>query len=336
MKLVLDPKEPVSSQRPPACDLGAGALETSAAKGGKQTAKRRPGVGHAETLRPSLTEIHRAYSLAAVEAHVLSFLDEVTAWAAEEAGIRAVVLLGSQARADARADAVSDVDVVLLVDEPDRWLRDDAWLRRFGEPLLSFVDPTAVGGFEERRVLFRDGLEVDFAVLPAAAAREIPPEANAVFARGSRVLYDDGLGIAPPEGADDEAPPTQAQFDQLTNDFWYHLLWAAKKLWRGEVLVAKQACDCWLTWRLVELARWRAHGADTWHDLRFFEHWAGDDVVKALGPTFASYDAEDIGRALRATGKLFGKLEDEVANRFGLRLPVDRDEVFRRLEALLV
>jgi aminoglycoside 6-adenylyltransferase len=279
----------------------------------------------------------RRYSLKPVETRIRAFLDEVTAWAGEQGDLHAVVLLGSQARADEPADEVSDVDLVLFVDDPDRYLRDDSWVRQFGEPLLSFVEPTAVGGFEERRVLFRDGLEVDFSVPPAAAAGEIPSDATAVFARGFRVLYDDGLGLEPPKAVELEAPPpTQAELDQLTNDFWYHLLWAAKKLWRGEVLLAKQVCDCFLTWRLVELARWRAHGADTWHGLRFFERWAGDDLVEALGPTFASYDASEVARALRATGEVFGRLEDEVVSRFGLTPPIDRAEVLRRLDALLV
>jgi aminoglycoside 6-adenylyltransferase len=271
-----------------------------------------------------------------VETRVRSFLEDVVAWAAQQAEVRAAVLLGSQARVDAPADAMSDVDVALFVDKPRRYLRDDAWVRRFGEPLLSLVEPTAVGGFRERRVLFRDGLEVDFAVVPAAAAGEPPPEVGAVFARGFRILYDDGIGIEAPQGPVAEpAPPTQAELDQLANDFWYHLLWAAKKLWRGELLLAKQVCDCGLTARLVELARWRAHGVDTWHDIRFFERWAGEDVVEALGPTFAVYDRDDIGRALRVTGELFAKLEDEVASRFGLTTVVDRGEVLRRL-ALLV
>lgn len=266
-----------------------------------------------------------------------AFLAELATWASEQDDVRAVLLLGSQARVDEPADEVSDVDVVLFVAEPARYLRDDAWVERFGEPLLTFVEPTAVGGFEERRVLFRDGLEVDFALPPAAAAGEIPPDAREVFARGFLVLYDDGVGLEPPELAASAAPPpTQAELDQLANDFWYHLLWAAKKLWRGEVLLAKQVCDGGLKWPLVELARWRAHGADTWHDFRFFERWAGDDLVEALGQTFASYDAEDVARALRATGDLFARLEDEVASRFGLTPSADRDEIFRRLEALLV
>jgi aminoglycoside 6-adenylyltransferase len=271
-----------------------------------------------------------------MEEHVAAFLEEVSRWAAGRPDVRAAVLLGSQARVDAPADPVSDVDVALFVDEPASYLDDAAWVDTFGERLLRFREPTAVGGFEELRVLFRDGLEVDFAIVPAVVAAELPPEAVAVFARGFRVLYADGLSFSEPEPSVLETPaPTQERFDQIVNDFWYHLLWSAKKLWRGEVLVAKHACDGWLTGRLVELARWRSAETDTWHGLRFFERWAGGDVVEALGPTFARYDAVDVARALRAKAELFGRLEDEIAARHGLVVPEDRPEVLRRLEALL-
>ena len=271
-----------------------------------------------------------------METHVAAFLEEVARWAAGRPDVRAAVLIGSQARVDAPADAVSDVDVALFVDDPTSYLEDTAWIGRFGVPLLSFREPTAVGGFEERRVLFRDGLEVDFAIVPAAVAAEIPPEADAVFARGFRVLHADGISFPEREPSSIETtPPTQERFDQVANDFWYHLLWTAKKLRRGELLVAKQACDGWLTGRLVELARWRSGEADTWHGSRFFERWAGDDLVEALGPTFARYEAQDIARALRAKAELFGQVENQVAARYHLVVPEDRAEVLRRLDALL-
>jgi aminoglycoside 6-adenylyltransferase len=237
---------------------------------------------------------------------------------------------------DAPADQASDVDVALFADDTARYLDDTAWIRHFGEPLLSFREPTPVGGFDERRVLFWDGLEVDFSIVPASAATDLPPEADAVLTRGFRVLYADGISFPEREPSSiDTPPPTQEQFDELVNDFWYHLLWSAKKLWRGEVLVAKQACDGWLTGRLVELARWSSQERDTWHGGRFFERCAGNELLEALGPTFAAYDAEDIARALRAKAELFGKVEDDVAARYELTVPEDRPEVLRRLETLL-
>jgi aminoglycoside 6-adenylyltransferase len=271
-----------------------------------------------------------------VHPNISAFLDEVAGWATAQADVHSVLLVGSQARIDTPADALSDVDLALFVDDPERYLSDAAWLRSFGDPLLTFLEPTAVGGFEERRVLFQDGLEVDFSILPAAVATAPPPEAQAVLDRGFSVVYDEiGLPTLEPAAKTPTPPPTQDRLDHLSNDFWYHLLWGAKKLRRGELLLAKQVCDCYLIERIVQLARWRAQDQDTWHGYRFFERWAGEETAHALGPTFARYDAADVGRALRAKGELFGELEGDVAQRFGLVEPVDRGEIFRRLDALL-
>jgi aminoglycoside 6-adenylyltransferase len=262
-----------------------------------------------------------------------AFLDEVAGWAKSRDDVHALLLVGSQARTETPADELSDVDLVLFVSEPERYLREATWLRSFGEPLLTFVEPTAVGDFEERRVLFRDGLEVDFSVLPTRAAGELPPDAEAALGHGFSVLHDElGLDLEP-RPATPAPPPSQAALDRVSNDFWYHLLWAAKKLRRGELLLAKQACDCYLTALLVELLRWRGEGA--WHGYRFFERWAGEGIPEALQPTFARYDADDVAGVLRAKGELFGELEHDVAERFALTEPVDREEVLRRLEALL-
>lgn len=267
---------------------------------------------------------------------VAGFVGDVAAWADAQPDVRVVLLIGSQARSDAPADEYSDVDLVLLVDDPPRYLRDDGWLRALGEPLLTFLEPTAVGNFEERRVLFGDGLEVDFSFAPTAVARARSPEVDAVLARGCVIVYDSiGVELPAPAAAPSAAAPSQPRLEQLSHDFWYHVLWAAKKLRRGELLIAKQVCDCYLTERLVQLVRWRGHGRETWHGYRFFERWAGSATIAALGPTFARYNDADIARALRATAELFGDVEEDVVRRFGLTAPVDRATVLAQLDTLL-
>ncbi len=245
--------------------------------------------------------------------HVEGVLEDVVSWAGGRADVRAVVLVGSQARADLPADELSDVDLVLVVEEPAQFLESDEWLAPLGEALLTFVEETAVGGEQERRVLFRSGLEVDFSVVTAGSFSGLARDAEA----------------AP---AGDVAPP-ELDLRRLSHDFWYHALWAAKKLRRGEVYVAKQACDCYLKALLTSLlaacARARDPSRDTWHQARFLERWAAPEDLNELRGTFAGYDEADVARAIRATAGLFERLELELGS------SVDHVEVRRRLDELL-
>ncbi len=275
-----------------------------------------------------------------------ALLAVVTDWAWQRSDVRAVVVVGSQARADTPADQWSDIDLVLVVDDPTPYLASAEWLSAFGRPLLSFVEPTAVGPFEERRVLFESGLEVDFALLPVAAARRMAedPEGMAVLRRGFRVLVDT-LGLAADLRDSAARPwppdlPDQAAFDQLTHDFWYHLVWAAKKLRRGELWIATQTCNCYLKGLLVTLLGWRTRAAeplaDTWHGGRFLERWADPHTLQELRHAYAGYDADAVGaRALEATAELFGRLERECAERLGLELSVPHPQLWRWLRELL-
>ena len=148
--------------------------------------------------------------------------------------MHAALLIGSYARVDVPADQWSDIDIILVVDDPEPYAAGADWLGVFGQPLLTFLEPTAVGAFVERRVLFQAGQEVDFALLPLAAVEHLAEQAAlaAVLGRGFRVLVDKA-GLEPALRRAASAPPpsgqpTPAAFAQLTHDFWYHALWAAK------------------------------------------------------------------------------------------------------------
>lgn len=272
-------------------------------------------------------------------------LEVVTAWARRRPDVHALLLIGSQARSQAPADQWSDVDLVLVVDEPAAYLDDASWLGAFGQPLLTFVEPTAVGGFTERRVLFATGQDVDFALLPMARAHELAERAElgAVLGRGFRVLVDK-LGLERTLHEAGEVEPRRPSlsapgFTQLTHDFWYHALWAARKLRRGELWTAKQSCNCHLKSLLAELIAWDARAGDrqldTWHGGRFLERWADDRVLDDLRQVDARYDARDVARALRATVDLFERVELRCAERLGLEPTVPHRQVRRLLDGVL-
>ncbi len=93
-------------------------------------------------------------------------IQQFTTWAMDQADIRSAIIVGSRARADKPADKMSDLDLAVIVTDPLIYLSDTTWLRRFGEPCLTFVESTADGNFRERRVFFRRYFRTCQALLP--------------------------------------------------------------------------------------------------------------------------------------------------------------------------
>jgi aminoglycoside 6-adenylyltransferase len=252
-------------------------------------------------------------------------------WAVQEPNVRAALEIGSRARTDHPADRWSDLDVLLFVRDPERYARSAAWVANLGSVCLTFVERTPDGGAWERRVLYAGGLDVDFALNPAQwlddmAANGVVPEMMDVIRRGVCVLADKDNLLANilQQPIPDIAPfhqPSSAEFAGAISDFWYHSLWSAKHLRRGELWWAKAGCDGKLKGLLQQMLEWHAHAVqgathDTWMRGRFLEEWADPRAVAQLAKIFAHYDRQDIARALRATMELFRWLAVETAERW--------------------
>lgn len=254
-------------------------------------------------------------------------------WAERQEAIRAAVIIGSRARTNRPADEWSDLDVVVIAIEPDRYTKVGDWVQIIGAPRLSFVERTGDGRFLERRVLFDGGLDADFAFLPLELFRcedllTIPPDMADIFGRGALVLLDkDGMFSAfqlplpqsPP-------PPTKAQYLNVVNDFWYHTVWVAKHLRRGEAWWAKTGCDDHLKSLLRQMLEWHAQatqggGQDTWFRGRFLEEWADPRALAQLPQSFAHYVRVDIWHALLVTRDLFRWVAVETGERLGYAYP---------------
>lgn len=113
------------------------------------------------------------------------------AWAAGRPDVRALALVGSWARGEARPD--SDVDLVLLTDRPARFVGADGWAAELGGRV---VRTAPWGAVTERRVALPSGLEVDVGVAEPgwASADPVDPGTRAVVSDGMRALHDpDGL-----------------------------------------------------------------------------------------------------------------------------------------------
>jgi GrpB-like predicted nucleotidyltransferase (UPF0157 family) len=120
---------------------------------------------------------------------VEAFLRAFAEWAWQRHDIAAVALVGSRARGSARLD--SDVDLVILADDPMRYLGDTAWTREFGSPLRQQVEP--YGRLTSIRVWYDGHLEVEFGFADESWAADAG--GRDVIAAGIRILFDRGAAL---------------------------------------------------------------------------------------------------------------------------------------------
>jgi len=111
----------------------------------------------------------------------------VTDWAAHQPTIAAVALVGSHARGEARPD--SDIDIVLLCEEPHTFLVDTSWIHSFGAVERCHTEDW--GMVTSLRVYYTEGLEVEFGMTTLAWAA-VPADSGTrhVVAQGMCILWD--------------------------------------------------------------------------------------------------------------------------------------------------
>jgi predicted nucleotidyltransferase len=116
-----------------------------------------------------------------------AMIEAVQGWAQRREDVRALALVGSHARGDARGD--SDIDFVLLCSDPTLYLQRTDWLSTFGE--VARFSTEDWGHVQSVRVWYRNGPEVEFGITGLEWAA-IPPDrgTSEVLRNGSSILVD--------------------------------------------------------------------------------------------------------------------------------------------------
>jgi predicted nucleotidyltransferase len=118
---------------------------------------------------------------------VTQFLVEFTRWASTQADILALALVGSHAR-DA-ATETSDVDLVLITADPNRYLNNTDWVQHFGTVEKQQVED--YGLLTSLRVWYRERLEIEYGLTDERwAALPLDEGTRRVMAGGMRILFE--------------------------------------------------------------------------------------------------------------------------------------------------
>lgn len=264
-------------------------------------------------------------------------MNRVRLWGEQEDDIRSIFVVGSMARSDKPADEWSDLDLAIVSSDVDKWLHSEEWISQFGNPQVSFLEESPVGSLMERRVMFAGGSIVDFNFLKLEMAKPFlrSDAVREVIARGVKVLLDkDQLTEVFHYSTSETKRIDDLKFSEFkndVNDFWFHTVFIAKKLRRGELLVAKSCCDGYLKRLLLKNVKLQSKmnkstNQQNWHDVRFFEDWADKDVLQDFDKIYGTYDEESVWKALFQTMELYRKVAQKVANELNYTYPEVADQ----------
>jgi len=117
------------------------------------------------------------------------FIKEFTHWVSNQPDIQAAALVGSYARNNATQN--SDIDLIIVADEPKKYIADDKWSAQFGViHRQQWEDYDLV---KSLRTWYERGLEVEFGITdPRWAAFPLDKGTRRVIKGGIRILFERG------------------------------------------------------------------------------------------------------------------------------------------------
>ena len=282
---------------------------------------------------------------------IRTFTERIKIWAKSRQDLRAVIIIGSQARQQQPADEFSDLDLVLFCSDAAVYAKDAAWMDAIGTPWLA-VRSTTGRGDPEWDVVFEDGIKVDFVfsrypedlrTAPLISILEHSPY-TFVYARGVRVLFDREIPASegkllsfPPQSYPN---PTAEEFSQTVQRFFLQALRAARFLRRGELWRAARLINGGIKDPHLSMLEWHARCTrqpvpDTWYEGHFLEQWADSRAIHELSPQFAACEPGALWKALFASLESFRWTARQTAGRLGLVYPEIVDaHITREIESL--
>jgi aminoglycoside 6-adenylyltransferase len=234
-------------------------------------------------------------------------------------------LFGSSTNNENLNDEYSDIDLIIVTNNLKKYFEDENWLHSIDDVWMTYTESEPQNNYWERRCVFKNGLDVDFLLIDKMkliSNSENFPVAKNIFHKTSQVLIDkDNTGKYMETIIMEKNCfyfPSQAEFNNLVNDFYFHYLWTYKKCLRGEYWTALQCINRYMKKRTLKMLEWYEHSLHgkeyyTFYDGRYIEKWIDKTLLEDISLIYSSYGKESILNALAANKKLFSKIAKKTA-----------------------
>ncbi len=243
--------------------------------------------------------------------------------AKEDERIRAVYMNGSRTNPNAVKDIFQDFDIVYVVNETDSFRKDKSWIDRFGERLYMQYPEE---GYDYKHdvencygwlIQFADGNRLDLHVCTLKhVLKEIQTD------RLCKILLDkDECLPETPEATDEDywvKKPTDGQFLDTCNEFWWCLNNIAKGLWRREVPYVMDMLNYVVRPQLLRLLEWKVgfftnFTVSIGKSGKYMYRWLSNDIWDTFIETYPKGDVNEIWNSVFIMCDLFNEIAEELA-----------------------
>ncbi|MFO7459352.1 MAG: aminoglycoside 6-adenylyltransferase, partial [Desulfatiglandales bacterium] len=250
---------------------------------------------------------------------------------------------------NAKRDIFQDFDIACLVSDVSPYVRNDEIPKFFGEILIvqepeNMQDPPGdKDGHYSYLMQFKDGTRIDLSFHPMEKLKSVLDDSQTIV-----LLDKDNLigEFPPPSDVDYLAKrPTDKQFQDCCNEFWWVNPYVAKGLWRGELTYVKYMLDVVVREELMKMLVWYFGVKTEFKESpgklgKYIKKRVEPEVWTELEATYSDSNFGNIWESLFTMGYLFRSLANTVATNFGFRYPQQDDnnvsEYIRRIKNLPV
>ena len=251
-------------------------------------------------------------------------------WCKKNNNIRTVILTSSRADLNSNPDVLSDYDIELYVNNINDFIKDDEWIKKFGQILVKWpIIPrsTILKNFITRLVQFEDGTRFDLQIT------KNKPKYHKNFDTGYKILIDkDSLTSnfnLPNYKSLYIKKPTKELFDEKINDFFWDILYVAKNLWRNELYYAKFMLDNIIRFNILQIfIEWYIGLNNDWNVStnkygRFFKKYLSKEDWEKIEKTFVGSSISENWDVIYKTIDLVNYLCRKLAENLGFSYPIN-------------
>jgi aminoglycoside 6-adenylyltransferase len=248
--------------------------------------------------------------------------------------VRAVILNGSRANSKVAKDNLQDFDIVYLVEELDSFIANPNWINIFGERII-FQTPNSMNIYEDDvnsseeelvyLMLFKDYNRIDL-TLTKTVNRDKRKDSLAQILLDKDKLFKE---VQSPNDKDYWIKrPTQKEFSDCCNEFWWVSTYMIKGLLRNEIIYTKNIQETIVRKMFMNVIAWNI-AADHEFEInlgasyRFIKNYIDTETMNQIKHTYPDFTKINIWNSLMSMSDTFHEQSIELANKLKLNYNLD-------------